>query len=112
MSPATVVGKAAVDDWSAVIDVDQTGVLIGMRSVIPAMRAAGGRSTVNISSIDGLVESSNSIAFVARKFAVRGMTKVAAVELGKDGIRVNSIHPVGIMTPMVTDVLPEEVGKD
>lgn len=100
-----------LDDWSAVIAVNQTGVFLGMRSVIPAMRAAGGGSIVNISSIDGMIGSSNSLAYVASKFAVRGMTKVAAIELGKDGIRVNSIHPGGIMTPMVTEALPAEAAE-
>ena len=96
------------EDWSAVIAVNQTGVFLGMQSVVVAMKAAGGGSIVNISSIDGLIGSSNSLAYVASKFAVRGMTKVAALELGKHGIRVNSIHPGGIDTPMVTEALPAE----
>jgi len=96
------------DEWATVIAVNQTGVFLGMQAVVPAMKAAGGGSIVNISSIDGLIGSSNSLAYVASKFAVRGMTKVAALELGKHGIRVNSIHPGGIDTPMVHEALPEE----
>jgi len=100
-----------LDDWSAVIAVNQTGVFLGMRSVPPAMRSAGGGSIVNVSSIDGLIGSSNSPAYVASKLAVRGMTKVAAIELGKEGIRVNSIHPGGIMTPMFTEAFPLEAAE-
>ena len=97
------------DDWASVIAVNQTGVFLGMQSAVQAMKAAGGGSIVNISSIDGLIGSSDSLAYVASKFAVRGMTKVAALELGKFGIRVNSVHPGGIDTPMVADALPAEV---
>ncbi len=97
-----------LDDYTAVINVNQTGVFLGMRAVVEAMKAAGGGSIVNISSIDGLFGSTNSLAYVASKFAVRGMTKVAAIELGPSGIRVNSIHPGGVLTPMVTDALTDE----
>ena len=94
--------------WASVIAVNQTGVFLGMRSVVAPMRRAGGGSIVNISSIDGLVGSTQSLAYVASKFAVRGMTKVAALELGRYGIRVNSVHPGGIETPMLTGALPAE----
>src|ERR671936_868785 len=72
-----------------------------MRACIPALRRVGGGSIVNVSSIDGLRGSANQVAYNSSKFAVHGMTKVAAVELGSDGIRVNSVHPGGIDTPMV-----------
>ena len=71
------------------------------------MRKAGGGSIVNISSIDGLVGMSFAPGYVASKFAVRGMTKAAALELGGDNIRVNSIHPGGVNTPMLTGVQSE-----
>ncbi len=96
------------DVWANVIAVNQTGVYLGMRSVVEAMKRAGGGSIVNISSIDGLLGSEGSLAYVASKFAVRGMTKVAALELGRFGIRVNSVHPGGILTPMVSEALPAE----
>lgn len=98
--------KAIVDcsvaDYMKVIEINQLGVFLGMRSVAGPMKAAGGGSIINISSIDGLIGMMGGAAYCASKFAVRGMTKVAAMELGPDGIRVNSIHPGGILTPMVT----------
>ncbi|MES1975640.1 MAG: SDR family oxidoreductase [Pseudomonadota bacterium] len=80
--------------------VNQRGVYLGMRAVIPLMRAAGGGSIVNISSSAGLQGRANMFAYVASKFAVRGMTKAAAIELARDRIRVNSVHPGLIDTPM------------
>jgi 3alpha(or 20beta)-hydroxysteroid dehydrogenase len=79
--------------YQRVIDVNQTGVFLGMRAVVEAMKAAGGGSILNISSIDGMIGMNLVIAYVASKWAVRGMTKTAAIELGQHGIRVNSIHP-------------------
>lgn len=74
-----------------------------MRAVAGEMKKAGGGSIINISSIAGMGGMVGGIAYCASKFAVRGMTKVAAMELGPDNIRVNSIHPGGILTNMVTD---------
>ena len=88
-------------DYMDVIKVNQLGVFLGMRAAAPAMRRRGGGSIVNISSIDGMVGMANVIGYVASKFAVRGMTKTAAVELGSMGIRVNSVHPGGVDTPMI-----------
>ncbi len=93
--------STTIDDYMAVINVNQVGVFLGMRAVIPAMAANRSGSIVNISSIDGLIGMAGSVAYVASKFAVRGMTKVAALELGPLGIRVNSIHPGGVDTPMI-----------
>jgi 3alpha(or 20beta)-hydroxysteroid dehydrogenase len=88
------------EEYMNVINVNQTGVFLGMRAVVPAMRKAGGGSIINVSSVEGLRGSPGLVAYVASKFAVRGMTKAAAVELGRDGIRVNSIHPGIVDTPM------------
>jgi len=96
--------ETSLADYMEVIRVNQVGVFLGMRAVIPAMRRAGGGSIVNISSIDGLVGMSYGAAYVSSKFAVRGLTKTAALELGSLGIRVNSIHPGGVDTPMVRGV--------
>jgi 3alpha(or 20beta)-hydroxysteroid dehydrogenase len=97
-----------LEEWSTVLDVNQTGVFLGMKAVVPSMVEAGGGSIVNISSIDGLIGSSQALAYVASKFAVRGMTKVAALELGGRGIRVNSVHPGGVATPMVSEALSDD----
>jgi 3alpha(or 20beta)-hydroxysteroid dehydrogenase len=91
----------SLDDYLAVIEVNQVGCFLGMRSVIPAMRAAGGGSIVNVSSTAGLEGVRGIVGYVASKFAIRGMTKTAALELGHDGIRVNSVHPGAIQTPML-----------
>lgn len=91
----------SLDDYRAVVDVNQVGVFLGMRAVVPAMRAAGGGSIVNISSNAGLEGVEGVVGYVASKWAVRGMTKTAALELGRYGIRVNSVHPGGVDTQML-----------
>ncbi|MHB8511624.1 MAG: glucose 1-dehydrogenase [Actinomycetota bacterium] len=95
--------EEALGDYMKVINVNQVGVFLGMRAAIPLMKKAGGGSIVNVSSVEGLRGLPRLSAYAASKFAVRGMTKVAAVELGKFGIRVNSIHPGGVDTPMVRE---------
>jgi len=91
----------ALDDYLEVIQINQVGVLLGMKAAIPALRAAGGGAIVNTSSTAGLIGFAGGAAYVASKWAVRGMTKVAALELGPDNIRVNSVHPGPIDTPMI-----------
>jgi 3alpha(or 20beta)-hydroxysteroid dehydrogenase len=88
------------DDWQRTIDINLTGVFLGMHAVVPSMKRAGGGSIVNISSTAGLQGYANLGAYVASKWGVRGLTKTAAIELGPDNIRVNSIHPGPIRTPM------------
>ena len=83
-------------DYEFVIRINQIGVFLGMKSVVAAMRRAGGGSIVNISSMAGLRGIGGALAYTASKFAVRGMTKVAAIELGSSNIRVNSVHPGGV----------------
>jgi len=91
----------SVDDYLAVVMVNQVGVYLGMRAVAPVMQRSGGGSIVNISSIDGIVAMPWVSAYVASKFAVRGMTKVAALELAEHGIRCNSVHPGYIDTALL-----------
>lgn len=96
-----------VDDYRRVIDINQVGVFLGMRTVAEAMIAGGrGGSIINISSVAGLEGVVNRTAYSASKFAVTGMTSVAAQELGRHGIRVNSVHPGLIETPMTADLRP------
>jgi 3alpha(or 20beta)-hydroxysteroid dehydrogenase len=91
-------------DYRRVIDINQVGVFLGMQAVAPTMIEQRSGSIVNISSIAGFVGTAGAIAYGASKWAVRGMTKAAALELAKYGIRVNSIHPGMIDTDMMTEV--------
>jgi 3alpha(or 20beta)-hydroxysteroid dehydrogenase len=88
--------------WRLVIDINLLGPCLGMRAVIPSMRKAGGGAIINISSIMGLMASPMNAAHVASKSGVRGLTKAAALDLGRDGIRVVSVHPGLVNTPMAT----------
>jgi len=93
--------EMAEEEYRRVIDINQIGVFLGMKSVVPSMKKAKEGSIINISSINGLRGASGTFAYDASKFAVRGMTKSAALELAEYGIRVNSIHPGIIETPMI-----------
>ena len=86
-----------------VLEVNAVGCWLGMKAVIGPMTKAGGGSIVNISSIEGFTGAAGLSAYSASKFAVRGMTKAAAQELGPLGIRVNSVHPGGVLTRMVLE---------
>jgi len=88
-------------EYRAVVDVNQVGCFLGMKAAIRPMESAGGGSIVNVSSIAGLQGMPGVIGYVASKYAIRGMTKAAAIELGHRGIRVNSVHPGTIDTPMI-----------
>jgi 3alpha(or 20beta)-hydroxysteroid dehydrogenase len=87
-------------DFRQVLEVNAVGCWLGMKAVIGPMTAAGGGSIVNISSIEGFTGAAGLSAYSASKFAIRGMTKAAARELGRFGIRVNSVHPGGVLTSM------------
>lgn len=101
------VEESMLDDWNRVIAVNQTGVWLGMKAVLPLMKESGGGSIVNKSSIYGIVGSGGSAAYHASKGAVRILTKTAALEMAVHGIRVNSVHPGFIETPMIEQALPE-----
>jgi len=87
-------------EFRRVIDVNLIGTWLGVKTVIEPMKAAGGGSIVNISSIEGFTGAAGLSAYSASKFGVRGVTRTAAQELGQYGIRVNSVHPGGVMTRM------------
>jgi NAD(P)-dependent dehydrogenase (short-subunit alcohol dehydrogenase family) len=93
--------------WDAIVNINQKGVWLGMKEVVAAMKRRGGGSIVNISSVAGLTGSTGSTAYHGTKGAVRLLTKSAAVQYGRDGIRVNSVHPGLINTTMI-DIIPAE----
>ncbi len=95
---------ATENEWQQVIDTNQLGTFLGMRAVIPSMRRAGAGAVVNISSTAGIKGYTDCFAYLASKWAIRGMTKAAALELAPAGIRVNSVHPGDVLTPMITEL--------
>ncbi|MEZ2388137.1 glucose 1-dehydrogenase [bacterium RCC_150] len=97
--------STTLEQWQRTIDINQKGVFLGMQAVAGAMRNAGGGSIVNISSTAGMVGFTDCFSYVASKWAVRGMTKAAALELAPHGIRVNSVHPGDTMTGMIAGSL-------
>ena len=109
-------GRARVEDtteevWQGQMDVHAKGCFLGTKLAVPHMRAAGGGSIINISSIYGIVGSEASTAYHAAKGASRIFTKSAAVQLAQDGIRVNSVHPGFMLTPMTRDSFGVEPGR-
>jgi 3alpha(or 20beta)-hydroxysteroid dehydrogenase len=93
--------STAPADFRRTIDINLTGCWLGIHFTVPSIRRAGGGSIVNIASTAGLQGYANLGSYVASKWGLRGLTKAAALELGPHGIRVNSIHPGPIRTPMI-----------
>jgi 3alpha(or 20beta)-hydroxysteroid dehydrogenase len=102
------IGKFDMDKFRNVIDVNLTGTFLGMQAVVEQLKEAGGGSIINVSSIEGLRGAPMVHPYVASKWAVRGLAKSAAIELGPKNIRVNSIHPGFIRTPM-TKHFPDDM---
>ena len=94
------------ETFKAVFEVNTVGTFLGMKAVVPAMRRAGGGSIVNISSTAG-IHSAGGLAYTGSKFAVTGITKTAAHMLGPERIRINSVHPGWMKTPM-TQLVPQD----
>ncbi|WP_296476474.1 SDR family oxidoreductase [Roseinatronobacter sp.] len=102
-------GEYPVDAWQQVINVNLNGVFYGMRYQLPAIERAGGGAIVNMASILGSVGFANSSAYVASKHALLGLTKTAAMEYAQKGIRINSVGPAFIQTPLLTNNLSQEM---
>ncbi len=94
--------------WDRMIAINQTAVFLGMKAAAPALLASGNAAIVNISSLYGLIGSPNAISYHASKAAVRVMGKAGALEFAKQGIRVNTIFPGQIKTPILGDITPEQ----
>ena len=106
--PMEKIEETTEESRDMVMDVNAKGVFLGTKSVIPAMRAAGGGSIINLSSIAGLVGSTYSASYNASKGAVRLLTKSTAIQYAREGIRANSIHPGLIDTLMAANLLADE----
>jgi 2,5-dichloro-2,5-cyclohexadiene-1,4-diol dehydrogenase 2 len=96
------------EGWARMIAINQTGVFYGMKTAVPKLLESGNAAIVNISSLYGLIGSPNAISYHASKAAVRLMSKGAALEFAKQGIRVNTIFPGQIRTPILGDITPEQ----
>lgn len=97
------IAETTLAEFRRVLDINLVGCFLGVKAVIGPMTDAGGGSIVNISSIEGFAGAAGLSAYSAAKFGIRGITRAAAQELGKYGIRVNSVHPGGVMTRMVME---------
>jgi len=111
---AAVLHMAAIEDtdladYERVVRVNQVGTFLGIKAVAPVMREAGRGSIVNVASIDGMSAKNGIVAYAASKWAVRGMTRVAALELGRHGIRVNAVCPEAGNAEMMRPYVPEQV---
>ena len=104
---AAPVGEYPIDSWNKVIDVNLSSIFRGMRAQLPAMVQNGGGSIVNISSILGSVGFAGSAAYVSAKHGLVGLTKNAALEYAPQGVRVNSVGPAFIKTPLIDANLDE-----
>ena len=102
----------STDTFLDVMHVNQVGPFLGMRTAAPLLIDASPSAIVNVSSTQGLEGYAGLVAYVASKFAVRGMTKAVALELAPHGVRVNSVHPTGILTPMLAEAAELRAGDD
>lgn len=104
--------EMAPTDLQAMIDVNLLGPALGIRTVAPLMRSAGGGAIVNIASTEALRGARNAAIFAATNWGLRGLTRSAALELGAQGIRVNTVCPsIGLMSPIDADATPGEIGE-
>jgi 3alpha(or 20beta)-hydroxysteroid dehydrogenase len=112
IGPVKSILDLTVEEFTSVFKVNELGTFLGMQAVLPGMIVAGGGSIVNVSSIAGMLgtRTSSNVAYCSTKFAVRGMSKLIAAQYGHAGIRVNSVHPGYILTPMMVAATDENGG--
>jgi len=103
--------ETSAEDYRRVLDINLVGEFLGIKAVAPGMIARGGGAIVNISSVDGMKGANGLAAYASSKWGVRGLTKVAAMELGHRGIRVNSVHPTFVDTPIL-DGMVASTGRE
>ena len=96
------------DEFRLVLDVNLVGPFLGIRAATELLTASGGGSIVNISSVSGIIGTPITAAYVSSKWGLTGLTRSAAIDLGSRGIRVNSVHPGGVNTPMTGGDVPDE----
>ena len=109
---SAVTADYSLEGWQKVIDINLSGVFYCMKYEIPAMLTAGGGAIVNMASILGMVAFENSSAYVAAKHGVVGLTKNAAVEYAKQGLRINAVGPAFIRTPLIAGIEENEQARD
>jgi 3alpha(or 20beta)-hydroxysteroid dehydrogenase len=102
-NPAATIENTELDVWERVLAINLTGQFLGIKTVTPSMRRGGGGVVVNIASTMAHGGTAMYAPYVASKWALRGLTRTAALELGRDNIRVNSIHPGVVATPLITE---------
>ncbi|MDL4815097.1 glucose 1-dehydrogenase [Actinomadura opuntiae] len=109
------INRFSLEKWQKIIDINLTGPFLGIRAATDALIAAGGGSIINTSSIEGLRGTSWAHGYVASKWGLRGLTKSVAMELAQHGVRVNSLHPGLIRTPLTEgipdDMIPVPLGR-
>ena len=102
-NPPALIESTERATWARILDINLTGTFLGIKAAAPALRRAGGGAIVNIASTMGIGGTAFYAPYVASKWAVRGLTQTAALELGRDNIRVNAIHPGVVATPFITE---------
>ncbi|WP_341716463.1 glucose 1-dehydrogenase [Micromonospora sp. FIMYZ51] len=102
-NPPALIESTDRATWARILDINLTGTFLGIKAAAPALRRAGGGAIVNIASTMGIGGTAFYAPYVASKWAVRGLTQTAALELGRDNIRVNAIHPGVVATPFITE---------
>ena len=111
LGPFTPIVDTSIDEVRRTLDINLLGTFLGLKHGGAAIGRTGGGAIVNISSISGMWGTPYAASYVASKWGTRGLTKVAALELGRDGVRVNSVHPGGVKTPM-TLAMGDDGGSD